>query len=269
MIRADLHIHSTTSDGSETVDEIIKMAFAKGLTHIAITDHDTLEHKKHIPFDAPIKVTCGVEISAIDRKSGTKAHILGYSIANMQYIERICTPILKARHQNCLKQISILEKHGFRIDIEAIRKADNRYIYKQHIMDYLFRTNQVADMFGHFYHSVFKNGGICDFDIDYADVHEAVIAVKKGNGYAVLSHPGQQQNLYLIEKLVPFGLDGIELNHPGNSIKDIESIMEYSQKYNLILTGGSDFHGRFESQKIDIGDYLADKKAVEVIFDAQ
>jgi predicted metal-dependent phosphoesterase TrpH len=68
-------------------------------------------------------------------------------------------------------------------------------------------------MFGGFYQKAFKQGGICDFDVEYADVIEAVEAIKSAGGLAILAHPGQQKNFWLIPELVKAGLDGLELNH--------------------------------------------------------
>jgi len=113
-------------------------------------------------------------------------------------------------------------------------------------MDWLVTTGQVPDMFDDFYQKTFKNGGICAFDIEYTDVFDAVKAVKKAGGLAVLAHPGQQQNFWLIPELVQTELDGLELNHYANCEKDKEMIRTYASRYGLFLTGGSDNHGKYE-----------------------
>lgn len=110
-----------------------------------------------------------------------------------------------------------MQKDGIEIDINKLNKEDGKYIYKQHIMEYLVETKQVIEMFGSFYKTVFKSGGICDFDIEYIDVYDAVNVIKSAGGLAVLAHPGQQKNFYLIDK-IPF--DGIEFNHLANSEGD-------------------------------------------------
>ncbi len=271
MIKADLHIHSNISDGSDTIDEIIELAISSGLTHISITDHDTLEGSSYAierGREAGISVISGIEISAIDKRSGIKAHILGYGINNTRYLEDICSTMLEDRHNNCLEQISILNRNGFNIDINELSERTHRYIYKQHIMDYLYKRGQIEEMFGDFYYSVFKNGGMCDFDISYIDVFDAVKAVKASGGYAVLAHPGQQKNYTLIHELIEAGLSGIELNHISNSDIDRGIIAEIAKEHGLFLTGGSDYHGLFESRKTTIGEYLSERKAVEVILRA-
>ena len=84
-------------------------------------------------------------------------------------------------------------------------------------------TEQVEEMFGTFYHETFKNGGYCDFDIEYLDAAAAVRVITEAGGLAVLAHPGQQQNLELVPELVGYGLKGIELEHRKNTEADKRS----------------------------------------------
>ncbi|MDD3252923.1 MAG: PHP domain-containing protein [Lachnospiraceae bacterium] len=265
MVKADLHIHSTVSDGSDTIEEIIEQAKQKGLDVIAITDHDTLSHLAQIPADPGIRVMGGIEISAVHKETNTRTHILGYNISKPEVITALTQPVLEARNQNSEKQAAILAAHGYHIDMDKLARADGKYLYKQHIMDYLVSTGQAPDMFGEFYHKIFKNGGICAIDIEYIDVFDAVKAIKEAGGMAVLAHPGQQQNFWLVPELVPLGLDGLELNHHANSGQDKEKIKEIAAEYGLFMTGGSDYHGKYEPQPFGIGDFLSDESGVRAV----
>ena len=265
MIKADLHIHSTVSDGSDSIEQIIKTAEGKGLDCISITDHDTVSHLSQIPKDTKVKVISGVEISAVDTSNNRRAHILGYNIQKPELITALTQSTLEARNRNSEKQAQILIREGFRIDMNRLARADGIYLYKQHVMDYLVSTKQVTEMFGIFYKSIFKNNGICAFDINYPDVSEAVKTIKAAGGQAVLAHSGQQQNFYLIPLLVPLGLDGLELNHHANSEKDKETIKGFAEEYGLFLTGGSDYHGRYEPQPFGIGDFLSEESGAMAI----
>ncbi len=266
MIKADMHIHSTVSDGSFTIPELISRAEENGLDAIAITDHDTLSHMNQLPEHCAIKVTAGIEISAFDYEKNFRVHLLGYNIKDTGRIEKTVRPTLEARHENSLKQIAILNQHGYDIDINELRKADDKYIYKQHIMENLVRRGKAAEMFGDFYYSTFKNGGICAFDIRYISPLKALKAIKDSGGLAVLAHSGQQQNFSLIPELAKNGLDGLELNHHSHSPKDREIIRQYAENYSLFLTGGSDFHGDFEPVDVDLGDFIAEQSGAEKIF---
>ena len=264
-MKADLHIHSTVSDGSDTIAQIVEKAVRRGLDVIAITDHDTLAHTRQLLTDSRIRVLAGVEISAIDPDTKTKAHILGYGIQDTAALEAITQPLLERRHNNSLMQITLLRQHGFIIDMARLNKADGKYLYKQHIIEYLVKTGQSDGMFGSFYKTIFKNGGFCDFDIDYIDVFEAVKAVKDAGGLAVLAHSGQQQNFYLIDRLVSLGLAGLECNHPANSDSDKAIIREYAKRHGLFLTGGSDYHGTNDAKPVQIGDYLSEESGVAAL----
>lgn len=265
MLKADLHIHSTVSDGCMTIPEIIDQAVAKGLDAIAITDHDTFSHIAQSPDNSKIKIIPGLELSAVDKTTGVRVHILGYNIQKPKIVETLTQPILEARHQNTLKQIDLLKARGFFIDTNKLSRADGKYLYKQHVMDYLVSTGQVAEMFGSFYRATFKNNGICHFDITYMDAFDAVRAVKRAGGQAVLAHPGQQQNYYLIPDLVKCGLDGIECNHHTNTEIDRGIIKQYADEYRLFLTGGSDYHGRYEPQLEGIGDIISEESGVNAL----
>jgi predicted metal-dependent phosphoesterase TrpH len=264
-MKADLHIHSTVSDGSATVAEIVDEAIRKDLDAIAITDHDTLSQAAQIPDTDLIKIIPGVEISAVDKRNGLRVHVLGYRIQSPDIIDALTRPILEARHRNTLRQISILKEHGYEIDIGRLQPADGKYLYKQHVMDYLVGTGQAGEMFGEFYHRIFKNNGICHFDIDYIDAFDAVEAIKKSGGLAVLAHPGQQQNYYLIPELVRRGLDGLECNHHTHSEADRCAVRKYAYCYGLFMTGGSDYHGKYEPQIERIGDIVSEESGVEAL----
>ena len=265
-MKADLHIHSTFSDGSDTVEQIIEAALGFGLDAIAITDHDTLSHMAQIPDDTgDMRVVAGVEISAVCRKTKIRAHVLGYNIRKPEKITELTQPLLNRRNMNSEKQVEILVSHGYKIDIDKLARADGKYLYKQHIMDWLVTTGQAPDMFGDFYKKTFKHGGICFLDTGYIDVFEAVSAIKESGGLAVLAHPGQQQNFGLIQGLVEIGLAGLEFNHHSHSKRDAEVIQDFAERYSLFLTGGSDYHGRYESRLSGIGSFLSEESGAFAI----
>ena len=268
--KADLHVHSTFSDGGDSIGQIIEAAQGNGLDAIAITDHDTISHQKQIsghqiPGDMGLRVIAGVEISSIHKATNTKAHVLGYNIQTPETITSLTQPLLEARNSNSEKQAGILIENGFQIDMDKLSRADGKYLYKQHILEWLVATGQAPDMFGAFYRNTFKNGGICDFDIEYIDIFDAVHAVKESGGLAVLAHPGQQQNFWLIPQLIENGLDGLELNHHSHSEKDKDVIRGFAGQYGLFLTGGSDHHGKYGSNPFSIGDFLSEESGIEAI----
>lgn len=264
MYFADLHVHTNVSDCSMSAEDILKKAKREGITHIAFTDHDTVKFAfKHqrLAAEFGIQAIPAVEMSAYDYKGKRKVHILGYGYETTEHIEAIGSETLRRRHENCLRQIHILNDLGYQVPTEEVQKLAGDCIYKQHILDYLLQTGQSKSLFGDVYRNIFKNGGPCDFDIAYPDAIEAVKAIRADGGMAVLAHPGQQKNFDIIPMLVQAGLNGIEWNHPSNKNEDKKKIEEYAYEYGLFLTGGSDFHGKYENGGAGLGDYPAHEES--------
>lgn len=269
MYLADLHVHSSVSDCSMSAEAVLQEAKKAGVTHLAFTDHDTTkEAAEHAALarNYGIQAITGVEMSAYDYERKRKVHILGYGYKSTEHIEQIGQETLKKRNSNCLKQIGILNTLGYQVPVEEVERFSNTSIYKQHILDYLVRTEQSEELFGKIYQEIFKNAGPCDFDIEYPDALDAVRAIKKDGGFAVLAHPGQLGNFPLIPALVESGLDGIEYNHPSHSEEDQRKVKEAAETYGLFLTGGSDFHGRYEKTVSRLGQYPAPESAVPILF---
>ena len=265
-MKADLHMHSRVSDGSDTIEEIIAVAQKKGLDVIAISEHDTTAHFAQIPSDTgSLTVLPAVELSTWDAHTGLRAHILAYQLKDPQLIEDYTLSLLRARNDNSERQLRILQEAGYSIDESKLARADGKYLYKQHIMEWLVKTGQAEEMFGGFYKHIFKGGGICDFDIDYLDPVQAVERVVQAGGLAVLAHPGKQHNYELIPTLADAGLKGLEINHHSHDEKDREIIADYAQRYGLFLTGGSDYHGDYEPQPFGIGDFLSPECGAKAI----
>lgn len=270
-MKGDLHVHTNVSDSSYGIRETLNMAKKNKVTHIGIVNHDTvkgLREAVEIGKSVGIKVIPGVEISAYDFKNNKKVHILGYNFdLNGKNIKKICDPLLKRRNKNSQWQIKTLLESGFELDVDYIRERTktSEIIYKQHIMEALIKSKYTDDIYSDLYKKLFKNGGICVREIEYVDVLDAVRAIKSDGGLAVLAHPGHFDSYDVIPELVREKLDGIEINHYRNSEEDIKKILEVSQKYNLFLTGGTDFHGEYGDKPINIGDIQCPEETLNLL----
>jgi len=266
MIKADLHIHSTVSDGSLTIGQIAEEAASVGLTHLSLTDHDTVAgvgEAARLCAQRGVIVIPGVEFSAYDYKNNVRAHILGYGMKNLAPIEALGGPLLAKRHANSLKQIDVLRGLGYGITPEEVAQFAGRHIYKQHIMRVMVEKGYAESIGGAMYLRLFKNGGPCAFDIEYLEARDAVHAIKEAEGLAVLAHPGQQGNYSSIPALVDAGLDGLEYAHHANTAEGRFRIRSIASDYRLILTGGSDSHGLYENDSPAIGTYLCPESTIE------
>jgi predicted metal-dependent phosphoesterase TrpH len=252
FIAADLHVHTTISDGSDSFEQVLRAARDLGLTHVAFTNHDTLvgiPAAKSLEARFGVAVIGGIEISAWDATAQRKVHILGYGFAtgDAPAIRDLCEPLLERRRANTLWQIEQLERHGFAPDRAAIAALaqGSTSLYKQHVMATLPTQPFGSDAYTALYRRLFQLGGICARDIPYVDAREAVWAIKQDGGVAVLAHPGQQGVYDLVGTLVDAGLEGIEKYHPSHGKRDWQRVDELALLWGLIRTGGSDYHGAY------------------------
>lgn len=265
---ADLHIHSTLSDGSDTREQILQKASALGIKVMSFTEHDSVAgYEDGIALAASygIKALPGVEISAYDFASGKKAHILGFNYSGGEHITALCEPLLMRRHGNSLRKIEILRELGYKITEDDVRRYAGKYIYKQHILKYLVDSGQEDELFGKVYYTLFKQNGPCDFDITYVDAVEAVQVINADGGKAVLAHPGQQDNFSMIPQLKEAGLWGIELLHPMHNQADREKVLAEAEKFGLYCTGGSDYHGTYTKTIHELGHYSPAEATVRLL----
>ena len=270
MIKADLHVHTEMSDGSFTVEEVIKLAKEKGLTHIAITNHDTVKGLKEaieIGEKYGVNVIPGIEISAYDYKRNRKVHLLGYGIdLEGKNIKKLCDTLLKDRNEMTLNQVKIISDLGYDISLEEVKaySKNSGVAYKQHIMQVLINKGYIQEIYSPLYKELFRNGGPCEMELEYIDIYDALDAIIKDNGIPIIAHPGQLKSYELIEELVDKGLVGIEKYHVSHSKEDENKIDELAKKYNLLITGGSDFHGDYSKKRV-LGCRISPQESVEYI----
>lgn len=258
-MKGDLHVHTDISDSSYNLIETLEMAKANDVTHIGIVNHDTVRGLKEaidMGKRMGIKVIPGIEISSYDFTNNRKVHILGYNF-NLEgrNIRKLCDPLLERRNENSRRQMETLIKFGYKLDTDYINEKcrNSRVLYKQHIMMGMIKAGYTHKIYSDLYRELFKNGGICDYDIEYVDALSAVQAIKDDGGLAVLAHPGQLNSYSIIPNLIKKGLDGIERYHHSHTEKDIDRVKEICKRYDLIQTGGTDFHGEYGEKNIMIG----------------
>lgn len=262
-MKADLHVHSSYSDGSDSMEEVMKQAVANGITQISFVDHDTvagLPEALALGRKYGIEVVPGIEISAYDFKRKRKVHILGYHYdSEAPQIQQLCQPLLERRHHHSMWQLEQIRACGFKLNADDIIDAahPSSAVYKQHIMTFLTDAPYDSPEYKQLYQRLFKNGGIASGDITYADAFDAVQAIVADGGLAVVAHPGQLNSYDIIPELAEAGLGGIERNHPDHTAEDHKRIEVLAAKYNFVMTGGTDYHGTFGTP-VTVGDFISD-----------
>lgn len=269
----DLHVHSTASDGSYTPSELVRYAIKKGLIAFALTDHDTtagideaLNEAELINDFSPIKVIPGIELSA--EYKGKDIHILGLNIdyRNKEFQEKI-EYFRNIRAERNVKMIELLNKQGFKITEEQLKERfKDAVITRAHFAIMLVECGYVKDKDIAF--KKYLNPGCpCYVPRTRINVIDAISLIHLANGKAVLAHPllyhfSEAELDSLVALLKENGLQGIEAIYSSNKWNDESRMKQLAQKYDLFITGGSDFHG-LAKPTLDLGIGYGDLKVPE------
>jgi predicted metal-dependent phosphoesterase TrpH len=253
----DLHCHTNISDNSLSIEEVIREAKEQGVEHLAITDHDTtigLSTAIQLGIYYDVNIIPGIEISAYDVKRETRVHLLGYYVTpGHEAISQLCDPLIQRRHEASQEMVERIIAAGYNISWQDVKRyaAGGTGVYKQHIMHALLDAGYTTTIYGELYRKLFARGnqdkgistGIAYTSITYIDMFDAIKAITEAGGIPVLAHPGQMHNFPAVAELVDAGLQGIEVWHPSHDAGMEQQARDAAAAYNLLQTGGSDFHG--------------------------
>ena len=267
-MKADLHCHTKLSDGTLGIDDIIILAKNSGVTTLAITDHDSLAGTVRATIIGErhgINVIPAVEFSATDSKRKAKAHILCYLPDTPERLEGLCKSNSEKRKRAARIMVAKVA-NKFPVTPELIMKCatGSTNIYKQHIMQSLMECGYTTTIFGDLYNMLFKKESRINvlMEVTYPEPAEIIEAIHEAGGIAVLAHPGFYDNFELLEELIPLGLDGVEVWHPENTPEQQELLISIAKKNDLLMTGGSDFHGAYNAYPVKVGEYGPDEDQV-------
>lgn len=255
----DLHCHTRISDGSLGVEELIAIAKRRGLTAIAVTDHDAVigaTRAGMIGKRQGVEVIPGVELTATDPACGRKVHILGYLYDHPDRLEGYCRQVMQIRRTAAAEMIRrVLRYYPIVPDMITRCAAGSTGIYRAHIMHALMEAGYAASIHGRVYDRLFSaNGGCAVVPCTYPDVREAIRLLHSAGGIAVLAHPYTYDSEELMEALTAEGLlDGIEVWRPDHTPEQIERLIAFADAHGLLKTGGSDFHGMYSATVRPLG----------------
>ena len=262
----DMHTHTNYSDGELSPEELIKLAISKNIKALAITDHNTIEGIKTINrnssfiINSGINIISGIELSA-KTDQGTM-HILGYNIDinNPNLNKKLST--LKDNSINSV--LSILEQIKRDYDIvfcyEDIRKLINTNhnlgridIAKLCVM-YGYASN-IKDAFNKYLISAYNKTRDMNKKMNY---QECLELIRNSGGIPVLAHPKslnlpEKEFLILLKDMIKYGLEGIEVYHSTHTPEEMSYYHQIANQYNLLISGGSDYHGKGIKPDIELG----------------
>lgn len=253
--KIDLHIHTTASDGAFSPRETVKLAYQKGISYLAITDHDTIAGLAEAAEECSryeLNFFPGIEFSTVYEEC--ELHILGYNFdwTNKRMTETV-VQLQNARVNRIEKMVAKLAELGIDIGLEEVsQKASAPNIGRVHLALALMDQGIVSSIDEAF--AKLLNRG-CPAFVPRCKLTPclALEIIKEAKGIPVLAHPGLSGCDQLIPLLVDMGLQGIEVFHPRHTKNDEDIYLHMAQKYSLIITGGSDFHGHAEKDMSNLG----------------
>ena len=267
----DLHCHTKLSDGSLGIEDIISQAKRTGIDCLSITDHDTMASFSRADVLGQregVKILRGVELSAWDKDINSKVHILCYAPQKPDRLEGLCLKSCEIR-KACSKEMidKVMEK--FPITLESILKhtTASKSIFKQHIMRALIDYGYALEFYGELDRELFNpKTGSCYVEREYPDVNFVIDLIHTARGVAVMAHPAQYDNIELLEELAKSGkIDGVEIGHHSADENYRRELSAIADRYELIRTGGSDFHGLYNSVPTHLGSELTSQEEVDRI----
>ena len=244
----DLHLHTTASDGRSTPYELVEHAASAGLRVMAVTDHDTTASVDEVRARAGehgIEVVPGIEITAVE--DGRDVHVLGYFLdpADATLVE-----FLIAQRQTRLERVQAIAARladlGLPIDVAVVlaevRRRPGRSIGRPQVARAMVKAGHVATAREAFDRWLGRD--LPAFVPRSGSSPEDVIGViQHAGGLASLAHPGRTNIDARIPALREAGLDALEVYHSDHDAATIGRYHQLAGELNLLMTGGSDFHG--------------------------
>lgn len=246
----DLHVHSTKSDGSYTPAELVDYALEKGLTAFALTDHDTtdgIDEALKAAEGKPIEVIPGIEFSS--EYEGKDIHIVGlYIDYKSDFFKRRLTNFVNGRLIRNREMCKRLTEHGIPVTYEELAaEFPDSVITRAHYAKYLLNHGYTKSLKEAFERYIGDNGP-CFVPRKKITPMRAVEIILKAGGIPILAHPilyhmSDARLDKLTATLKDMGLIGIEAVYSTYSPSEERQIRSLAAKYNLCISGGSDFHG--------------------------
>ena len=205
-----------------------------------------------------VEVIPGVELSSYDPEHNMNISILCYLAENPNRLEGLCRKNSLARRK--ASQLMVVKaSQRYPISSELVLKcaSGSTNIYKQHIMHALMECGYTTDFYGDLHDELFdpKSENNILVQPKYPEPKEVIDAIHEAGGVAIVAHPGRSGVLQVLDELVEMGLDGIEVWTPENTEEQTQAFHDYAKKNNLLMTGGSDFHGLYSRAAHTLASY--------------
>jgi predicted metal-dependent phosphoesterase TrpH len=252
--RWDFHTHTTVSDGSLTPTELARRAHEQRVTGFALTDHDTVDGVAEARAEGErlgVEVIAGVELSVNEDQGARAMHVLGLGIdPDHSPLRARLAGLREARLSRGARIVSHLQKAGIAISLEDVaRHSAGGALGRPHVARALVDLGVVPDVEEAFARWLRRGRPAYEPNAELS-AREAIELVHDAGGAAVLAHPPLSAGVdspgglvAFVERLVPLGLDGLEVWHPSHKSTATRRLRRLAAAHGLVETGGSDFHG--------------------------
>lgn len=262
----DMHTHTNYSDGDLSPEKLIRLAIDKRIGTLAITDHDTIEgikkvnRNENIIVDSGIEIINGIELSAKTDKG--RMHILGYDIDLKN--KALNKKMIDLKDNSINSVLSIMEQikrdYGIRFGYDDIKELVNanhnlgRPDLAKLCVKYGYATSS-QDAFDKYLIDAYNKTRQTSKGLQY---QECLELIKNSGGIPFLAHPkslelSEKEFLILLKEMISCGLKGIEVYHSSHSKEEMNYYLKIANKYGLLISGGSDFHGKTVKPDIELG----------------
>jgi len=258
-MRADLHVHSTASDGTDPPAEVMRRAAQVGLDVVALTDHDTVAgHAEARAAAGPVTLLPGLELSC--RLGGPRGwqsvHLLAYLFDPDQ--PELAAELARIRDDRVLRARAMVDKlAGLGVDIsweQVAAIAGRAVVGRPHIARAMAASGAIASPGEAFTRDWIADGGRAYVDRYALDPARAIGLVRAAGGVAVLAHPRASRDTRVtdgqIAGLAAAGLAGVEVFHPDQPEAERAGLLALASGLSLVATGGSDDHGSLTGYRL-------------------
>jgi 3',5'-nucleoside bisphosphate phosphatase len=242
----DLHSHTTASDGQHSPAELLALAASAGVTALAVTDHDTvagLGEAEEAARAHGVELVPGIELSAFVLKR--EVHILGHFVRpDFEELASFSARLSVEREQRMERMVEQMRRLGFPVTMGNVRAvAGNAQLGRPHLARVLVERGwclDVKEAFDRFL-GAGRSAWVDRFKLDGRD---AIRLIHRAGGTATLAHPGSSKvERHELRMLAKDGLDGLEALHSDHNPSVREKYLKFAREFDLVTTGGSDFHG--------------------------
>lgn len=264
---ADLHCHTSASDGLLTPRQLVQLAAERGIKALGITDHDTIqgwEEAELAGMEYGVEILRGIELNT--DWNGIEVHILGYEInSESGYLQERLKYLRTARKQRMLEILERLHGLGIHLTVGTIAEfAQGESIGRPHIAQALVKYGYAANNREAF-DRYLGQGSPAYVPRFKLTPEEGIQLVRQAEGVAVLAHPGVHRLESGIPAWVKVGLQGIEVRHSEHGPVEEKRCREVAEQYKLLMTGGSDFHGEARKPGVELGGWGVSQDVVTQI----